>query len=246
MTAVGRRVARLATGTGAHLRTFVREPTTLALLLVLPPVVVGVYGSAMGSFPALPGFGADPVTLGYTTGALFATAFLAGIVGLFQVISARAGDERLVVCGYPRATLLASRLVTMVLVVALGAIASFAALWYTTDVATPLAAFGALVLGGAIYGLFGVLVGAVLPRELEGSLVLVFLADVDTALSSGLIGDDLGVGSAFPLSHPHDLFRTAVLDGGVADGQLIPAAATLAVLLGVAYGAYVVRGGAGR
>jgi hypothetical protein len=33
------------------------------------------------------------------TGTLFAVAFFAGLIGLFQLISARSGDERLAPCG---------------------------------------------------------------------------------------------------------------------------------------------------
>ncbi len=228
---------RAVTGTRARLAEFGRQPTTLALLLLLPPVAIKVYGTALESFPALPGLEADPATVGRMTGTLFAVAFLAGLIGLFQVISARSGDERLALCGFPRHTLLATRLVTMLVVSGLGAVVAFGVFAWRTAVAAPALAFGVLVLAGLLYGLFGVIVGTLLPRDLEGSLVLVFLADLDNVLSSDLF--DVGRVAEFaPLYHPHALFEAAVLEGTLAEGHLVPALAYLTALLAAAFVAY--------
>lgn len=228
----------LATATRLRLRELTRQPTTLAMLALLPPVVVEVYGRGMGSFPAMGlAGGADPATVGRMTGTLFAVAFLAGLVGLFQVIGARRGDERLAVAGFPRPTMLASRLAAMVVVAVAAAAVSFAAFAAAVDVAAPLLAFGVLVLAGLLYGLLGVVVGSVLPRELEGSLVLVFVADLDNVLSSGVF-DAGGAAELAPLYHAHELFRAAVLDGELADAHLLPTAAYASVLLLAAFVAY--------
>jgi ABC-2 type transport system permease protein len=231
-------VTALGTVTRLRLRELTRQPTTLAMLALLPPVVVEVYGQGMDSFPAvgLAG-GADPATVGRLTGTLFAVAFLAGLVGLFQVIGARRGDERLAVAGLSRTTMLAGRLATMAAVAVGAATVSFAVLTAGVDVAAPALAFGALVLAGLLYGLVGVLVGSVLPRELEGSLVLVFVADLDNVLSSGIF--DVGwVAELAPLYHAHELFRTAVLDGEFAAEHLPPTLAYVAALLVLAFVAY--------
>lgn len=235
---------RVLTGTATRLRELGRQPATLAMLLLLPPVAIEVYGVALESFPMLPVLPADPATVGRMTGTLFAVAFLAGLVGLFQVISARNGDERLALCGYPRATLLLTRLLTLVVVVGVGAVVAFAALAWHVDVADPVLAFGVLVLAGLIYGLFGVVIGTLLPRDLEGSLVLVFLADIDNALSSGVF--DVGEVAEFaPLYHPHELFEAAVLDGTLADGHLAPSLLAMAALLVAAFAAYTTVAGEG-
>lgn len=228
---------RAATGTAARLREFARQPTTLALLVLLPPVVIEVYGVALESFPELPATGMDPATAGRMTGTLFAVAFLAGLIGLFQVISARNGDERLALCGFPRSTLLVTRIVTLLVVAGIGTIIAFSVFAWRVDVAAPALAFGVLAAAGLLYGLIGVLVGTLLPRELEGSLVLVFMADLDNVLSSGLF--DIGAAAEFaPLYHPHELFTTAVLEGEVAAGHLVPMATYVAVLLVAAFVAY--------
>jgi hypothetical protein len=171
------------------------------------------------------------------TGTLFAVAFLAGLIGRFQVISARRGDERLALCGYSRHTLLATRLVTMLTVSGLGAIVAFSVFTWRVDVAAPAVAFGVLVLAGLLYGLFGVIVGTLLPKDLEGSLVLVFLADIDNALSSGLF-DVGGLAEFAPLYHAHALFEAAVFDGTLDDGHLVPTLAYLFVLCVVTVVAY--------
>jgi len=236
------------TGTRLRLTELTRQPFTLALLLVLPPTVIETYGVAMASFPQLPGLTVDAATAGRMTGTLFAVAFLAGLVGLFQVIGARRGDERLAIAGLPRWVLLSTRLVTMVVVALAGTAVAIATLSYRVDVAAPALAAGVLVLAALVYGLLGVVVGTVLPRELEGSIVLVFLADVDNALSSGLFDvgasvsvpavGDVAVTDFVPLYHPHELFSAAVLDGTVATEHLFPVLGWLLVLLGVAHVAY--------
>lgn len=236
---------RLRAGASAHLRAFVRRPLHVALLLALPPVVVEVYGLAMETFPALPFLSAPPGTLGRINGAVFAAAFLAGLVGLFQVISAVQADERLRVCGYRRAELFLSRLGIIAAVSLLAASAAFAVLWWSTDVAAPLVALGALALAALIYGLLGVLIGAALPRELEGSLVLVVVADVDDFLASGLANVDAAIADFTPLHYPHALFTDAVREGSVATGDVLGAGAYVLALFVLALTVYVATTGRG-
>jgi hypothetical protein len=236
------------TATRLRLTELARQPLTAILLVALPPVVIELYGTSVESFPQLPSFGADPAVVGRLTGALFAVAFLAGLVGLFQIISARDGDERLAIAGVPRETMLASRLVAMLVVALAGAVVAFGVFSYRVEVAAPLLAFAALVLAAAIYGLLGVIIGTLVPRELEGSVVLVFLADFDNVLSSGLFSltatvpvplvGDVGIAEIAPLYHPHELFGTAVLDGTLASEHLLPVAVWIGGLLVVAFLAY--------
>ena len=241
-------MSEFVTGTRLRLAELTRQPFTLVLLLVLPPTVIEMYGVALDSFPQLPGLTADAATMGRMTGALFAVAFLAGLVGLFQVISARRGDERLAIAGVSRWVLLSTRLVTMLVVALAGTAVAFAVFTYRVDVAAPALAAGVLVLAALVYGLLGLVVGTVLPRELEGSIVLVFLADMDNALSSGLFDvgtsvslpvlGSVSVTDFVPLYHPHELFSAAVLEGTLASEHLLPVAGWLVVLLAVAFLAY--------
>jgi len=237
---------RLAAGIAAHVREFLREPVHVVLLLALPPLVVEGYGRAMASFPEFPYMTTVPATLGRVNGAVFAAAFLAGLIGLFQVVSAVQADDRLAVCGFSRAELFVSRLGTVLAVSGCSALVTFGALWWRVDVAAPLAAFGALVLAALTYGLIGVLVGTALPRELEGSLVLVFVADFDDFLASGIVDVDSPVVNVLPLHYPHALFRSAVLDGTVPTDDVLAGLAYLGVLFALVLAAYVRFAGGGE
>ncbi|MEZ3115812.1 hypothetical protein RYH80_07765 [Halobaculum sp. MBLA0147] len=239
---------RLWVVTAVELRALARRRAVVAGAVVLPPVVVWVYGVALASFPGLPGLSADPATLGRVTGALFAAAFLAGLVGLFETVAARSGDERAAVAGLPRSVTVVARVATVGCAAAVASISALATLAVGVDVAAPLVAAAVLLLAASVYGLLGVVVATLRPTELEGSLVLVFLADLDNALSSGLFPIDaslsvpwlgtVGVTDLLPLAHANALFTAAVLDGSLPDGHLLPALAWPAALLPVALVAY--------
>lgn len=241
-------MSRLTTVTRLRVTELARQPLTLVMLLALPPIVIEMYGVAVNSFPQLPTLGADPATVGRMTGTLFAVAFLAGLVGLFQVISARRGDERAAIAGFPRWELLATRLLTMLITAVAGATVALATLSFNVDIAAPVLAFAFLVVAALIYGLIGVIVGTLVPQELEGSIILVFMADIDNALSSGLfpieasttlpLVGDVSVTAFVPLYHPRELFVTAVLDGEVTAGHLLPAVGWVLGLLVIAFVAY--------
>jgi hypothetical protein len=235
-------MGRLATGARANLLSLVRTPTATGLLFLLPPVVVVGYAEAMASMPT--GLvDAPPATVGRLSGALFATAFLAGLVGLFQVVGAVGSDRRLALAGFPRVSLFATRLAVVLAATAVAGTLALGTFWLERTPEAPLAAFAVLVLAGLTYGLLGVLVGSVLPRELEGSLVLVVLADVDAALSGGVFGTGTPLVEVLPLYHAHALFEAAVLEGTLPAAHLLPAAALPAGLLVVAGVAYALLTG---
>jgi ABC-2 type transport system permease protein len=234
---------RVRAGVAASLREFARTPVTLALLVSLPPVVVVGYGQAMAAFPDLMFVDTDPGTLGHISGAVFAAAFLPALIGLFQVISAGRADERLVLAGFSRPVLFLSRVAVVALASVLAACIAVAVVWTAVEPAAPLVAVGVLAAAGGVYGLLGMLVGALIPRELEGSLVLVFLADFDDALSSGLFEFDTDLVELLPLYHPHALFETAVTEGAVDGEPALAVAAYLGVVFLVTLVVYTVLTG---
>jgi ABC-2 type transport system permease protein len=235
-----------ATGASAHAKSVLREPTTLAMLAVLPPFVVFLYGAAMQSFPDVAFFSGSAAAAGRIGGALFATAFLSGLVGLFGTVSAAQADRYLSFAGFSPVVLFATRVVVSVAVAAVaGAVSLGAVAAAGTDVASIPLAYLVLVLAGVLYGLLGVVVGALVPRELEGSLVLVFLADLDSFLSGDLLQIDSTAVELLPLHHPHALLTSAIRDGTLAGDTLLPALAYLTILAfaaGVAYAAATGRG----
>ncbi len=225
-----------------------RQPLTLLILVLLPPAVIETYGIAVASFPQLPSLGAEPATIGRITGTLFSVAFLAGLIGLFQVISARKGDERVAITGFPKRVTLAARVLTMVIVSILGAAVAFLVFNFRVAISSPLLAFWALTLAGLVYGLLGVIIGSFIPEPLEGSIVLVFMADLDNALSSGLfpisasisvplIGK-VGVTDLVPLYHPHELFVAAILRGELVTKHLFPVIGWITGLVLIAFLGY--------
>jgi len=211
--------------------SFFRNPRNVVMLLVIPPVVIYSYGMAMEAVPSalLGDMAAESV--GKVNGALFATAFLTGIFGLFQVIDAHHADRRLVVAGFPRLELLVTRLVTITGVSAFIALVSFLVFQQSVSPEAPLVAFAALVVAGLIYGLFGVLIGSLIPRQLEGSLLLVFVADSDVMFGSGLIEWESIVPKLFPLYYPHQVLSSAAFDGSAESGDVLVALGYLAALL---------------
>lgn len=227
--------------------SFFRNPRNVALLVLIPPVVIYSYGVAMEAIPSVLLGDRAAADVGRINGALFATAFLTGIFGLFQVIDAHHADRRLVVAGFPRLELLVTRLATIAGVSAFIALVSFLVFQQSVSPEAPLVAFAALVLSGLVYGLFGVLIGSLVPRELEGSLVLVFVADSDTIFGSGLIEWNSVIPKLFPLYYPHQVLESAAFDGSVESTEVLLALAYLAVLLVVVSLAFsrVMREGGG-
>lgn len=226
---------RLRAGVAANVRQFIREPVNVALLVLVPIIVIELYAATMAAVPDLPFVQGNPAISGRVHGALFSTAFLAGLVGLFQERSAHRADSRLIRCGFPRTTLLTARLATIGLVIVVAGAVSLATVWRVAAPADLTVAVAALALAGATYGLVGVLVGTHL-RELEGSLVLVFLADLDTALTTGVAGDHWAL-SLVPLHHAGALFEAGML-GGNTGSHVLPALGYVAVLLAIVVAVY--------
>ncbi|WP_435186055.1 hypothetical protein [Halobellus sp. EA9] len=245
MTADARAGGRLRVGLGAAIREFVREPINLALILALPPVVIASYESVLSAFPRLPYMTTDPEALGATAGTLFVAAFLPGVIGLFQVISAQRADERLSLAGFSTPVLFASRLAAVCLAAVVTAALSLAVLATSTEVEALALGFLTLAFVGGLYGLVGMLIGTVLPRELEGSLALIFVVDVDEALASGVMATDAAATKLFPLHYPHQVFRAAV-DGRAPDLVDLVAAGTYGlVVLATTFFVYTVLAGTG-
>ena len=214
---------RVRTGIQANVYTFFRTPLNVVLALVLPVVVIEGWGQAMAGLPTLPTVEAIPIELGRLLGAIFGVAIIAGLMGLAQMISARAADRRLVQTGFPPRTLLATRLATLAGVTAVVAAVNYGVLRLTIAPEAPILTLVFLVLAGLVYAFLGALVGALLPRLFEGSLVVVFLAMMDAFLSgdSPLAADVPSFVEYFPLYHPKELLQEAMFQGTFSTGDLV-------------------------
>ncbi|MDQ2050147.1 hypothetical protein RBH26_06580 [Natronolimnohabitans sp. A-GB9] len=236
--------ARQWVATIAAIRSFLREPTNALLLVLFPPVIIVVYDLALDAFVGVPGIDA-PAAVGELGGTMFAAAFLAGLVGVFQVAGATGPDRRLEVCGYRRWEVLLARILTIVLVGVVVALISFGTFLLLSDIepASPGRAIAALVVGAVTYGLLGVIIGGLIGRELEGSLVLVFLVDLDAFLATGAIPVDTWIDDYLLLERPYTLFESAIFDGTLSTGDGIEAAVYAVVLLLLALAIIRLRGG---
>lgn len=239
MSALGRQRAAVSAG----IRSTLREPTTVVLLLVLPPIVVAIFDVALATYGAAPGIEVGP-TEAERGGALFSTAFLAGLLGVFQIVGAAEADRRLVVCGYRPTEVVGARLVGIGLASMLVSAITYATFaWMSPErVASPALTVLALLLAAVTYALLGVIVGSVLGRELEGSLLLVFVADFDSFTSLGVIPTESELLEYTPLERPARLLADAVTSGTVQTADLLGAVAYIFVLLGIAVAVVELRG----
>lgn len=233
---------RVPSSIRASTLSFFREPLNIALLLILPALSIQIYGVSLSQFPDIGMFAASGslTTTGRITGAVFATGALAGVLGLFQMISARNADHRLVISGFHSSELVVSRFATIFVVsLAISAISTVTLVWLLSDtIDAPLIVFSGLALAGVIYGLLGMLVGTLLPRELEGSLLLVILADMDNVFASGLFNIDESITRFAPLTHPHEIVSHAIIEGSLATAHVLPAIAFIAAFGLLSIGAY--------
>ena len=112
---------------------------------------------------------------------LAAVGFVSAFLG-FHLI-ARQGDasRRLVLCGYRPWQLVVARLAVLAIAVVAVSALSCAMLRAFFAPAHVLATGVAFVLVGLVYGCYGLLAGALFPRELEGILSIVLLTNVDLA-----------------------------------------------------------------
>lgn len=227
---------RLIVGIRSQTRSFLRDPVTVVLALLLPAIVIEGWGHAISNMPEMPTVASVPIELARLVGATLGVAMIAGILGLVMIIGARSADRRLIVVGYDPSTVLVSRLVTIVGITIVIAVVNFAVLSVNVSAESPLLTVAFLALSGVLYASIGVLIGAVLPRLFEGSLVIALLAMMDAFLSgdSPLAADRPEWVEYFPLYHPKSLVQDAVLDGTYAIGDLAFVVAYLVVLMGLA------------
>lgn len=147
-------------------------------------------------------------------------------VALFSALGSRRVDPRLVLAGYRPSELLLGRLLlleglALVLAAGFGAV-----MMVTSRPAQPTALLLGLVTTGLIAVPLGLVIAAVLPQELEGTMALI-----------GIIGIEMAIqppSPLLPLYGPLTLMERAAGDGAGSGGPLLHAIAVAAMLLAVA------------
>lgn len=193
-----------------HGRDLLRRHVALALLVALP---LSFYLSAAGS-----GSRAIP------SGAI-GMAFAVSGGALFSALSALAVDQRLVLGGYQPIELLLARLVVLgglALVISAGFATLMSAVSHP---ATPWLLGVAVAVVGLQSVPFGLVVAAIVPRELEGTLIVIGVVGMQMATRTGTV-----LAKALPFYGPRRLVEVAVNGSGA---LLVPVLVTLAYAVGL-------------
>lgn len=185
----GQSVGRITAVAEMLARDLLRRRGALALIVALP---LAFYGFSRTAGPY------------HLTAGGIGTAWAISAAALFAALSGRSVDDRLVLDGYRPGELFAGRLVTLtgfgvVLSAGVGAL-----MLGVSGAVDPGAFWLAMALVAGVSVPFGLAVGAVVPRELEGVLVLIGVTGIQVALpsSSAVVG-------AFPLGGAQRLLDRA-------------------------------------
>ncbi len=192
---------RVAIMAEMHGRDLVRRRVAIGLLFALP----------FAFYLASSGNGTGAVTSGGV-----GMAFAVSGAALFSVLSSRPADQRLMLSGYRPIEMLLGRLAF------LGPLALVIAGLFSLTMA-PLSGPArpwVMVLGVAAVALvsvpFGLAVGAAVPKELEGTLVLIGVVGVQLATRTNTV-----VSKVLPFYGPRRLLNASVSDHGAIAGPLL-------------------------
>ena len=213
MSALAPLVARRA------LADYARRPLNLVLLVVVPVVLVFVWGGTLADFSALLGGTAEPVRLEAAT-AGWAAAALAGLGGLFQVTGARNADRRLAAADDRAAPVVSGRIAACLLLAGLASIGGLAALTARTGISDPLRAVVGTVVVAVIYVAIGVLVGTIVRSDMNGALLVTLAWILDVFLGPAFGGGTSALTRVFPLHFPQLLVTSQATGHGGPVGDL--------------------------
>ena len=199
-------------------RDFARRPAAVTLLVLLPLAFYLVQLS-----DDLDALVAGGIGVGW----------VAAAAGLFSSLASRRVEPRLILAGYRAADLLLGRLVFLYAVGAVMVVFFGTLMVVLSRPADPLALVLAIALTAVIAVPLGLAIAAVLPRELEGMLVLI-----------GAIGIQMAVqppGPFLPLYGPLRMMELAAGAEGALAPPLLHGVGAAVLLFGVGLIAWVLR-----
>ncbi|MBD3945894.1 MULTISPECIES: ABC transporter permease [Nocardioides] len=192
---------RVPIGGGLLVRRFLveaaRNRVTLGLLVVVPVVFVAIVGGVITDAGELLGGQGGPqaetTTAGWTAG------FVAAVAMYFQVRSARAADQRLVLAGLPAARLVLARMTTGAALAVVAATASYLTLVVRVGgLDHPARVAAATVMFAVIYLALGALIGALVANPVNGTVLVLFVWLVDVVFGPAFRPADTLVSKVFP------------------------------------------------
>lgn len=192
-----------------YLREYYRNTLNLVLLIVIPVLLISAIGNALSR---VAGIFNVPITphMGKALAALWAAAFLSGIMGFFMMVGAREADRRLVRAGYGTSLVVIVRLTTVAVLSLLATSVSYIVLLTQLTPVNYYLTFAVLYMAAIIYGAVGILIGSLITGQLEGSFALLFFFVEEAFVSSPLFGSK---GFAFlPTYYPSQILSAMVAE----------------------------------
>ena len=171
--------------TWRYLTEYTRRPLNLVLLAVVPVIFVALSAGAIADFARILGGEASVGQLEAAT-AGWAAAFLAGVAGFFHATGSRDPDRRLAAAGSNTARVVGARVVSSTVLAAVTSAGALLALAVRTDLTDPGRAIGATVMFAVIYLAIGIIVGAWVRSEVNGSLLIIFIWMFDVFLGPAM------------------------------------------------------------
>jgi hypothetical protein len=216
--------ARLLAVSGAHGRILARRRTALLVLGLLP---LAFYGALYRHNP-------HAIRVGGV-----ASAFSTGGAGIFSMLPARTVDQRLVLAGYRPSVLVLGRLLILEAIsLVISAVVSIVMIIGTSP-RHPADVLAGVVLVGVVAAPLGLALGALLPRELEATLVLIGVVGIQLTARS-----DTVISRLLPFHAPGQLLDAST-GGQVAFWPRLAVTAGYAVaLLAIAWLAWLRRAAA--
>ncbi len=180
---------------------YARRPLNLVLLIVVPVVLVFVWGATLAEFSELLGGTGDRGQIEAAT-AGWAAAALAGLAGFFQVTGSRGADRRLAAAAQRTGPVVAGRLIAALGLALLAAAGGLAALAARSGLTNPTRAIAATVVIAITYLSLGVLVGTLVRSEMNGALLITLAWVFDVFFGPALGSATSGVTQLLPLHFP--------------------------------------------
>lgn len=204
-------LARYGTPLGMFLREYARTTLNLALLVIVPVLLILSFGDALSRLADV--FDVQlTAEMGKSMGALWAAAFLTGIMGFFMMVGARAADRRLVLVGYRPAEVVALRFAAVALLAALATVVSYGVLLTQLTPDDYAQTLLVMYLGAMTYGALGILIGSLISGELEGSFALLFFFMMDAFIGSPLFGTTTEAFAFLPTFYPTKVLLALTAD----------------------------------
>jgi hypothetical protein len=173
---------------GMHFRMLLQRKIVLLLLSVIPCLFIFIvqitssekdvfFQVAIASSKTL--IKAPEVNVALIFVVLATTGFLASFLSLNLVQQYQGINRRLVICGYHPAELVISGLFLMLFMILLLVVCIGAAIFLFFQPENPAYMILGFFFAGLTYGSYGILVGTLVKGELEGTLLVILLANID-------------------------------------------------------------------